>query len=716
MSLRARLVIAFFLLSVVPLAAITAISYAASARALREAAEGEADLLAAELGQRMQLVTAQLRDRVEHVMDLSELQAEILEAGELQAAEAEVESAAMMDALEARMADALGEAAILLNNVEITGRFQGRRGGGRGRRGDGGGREGGMPEGGPPQPSRGGGEASPALPPAPPVVPPPDRPAASLESALVQGDRLQIDLEPIRRELFRQMVPDGGQNLTPDERRQIGAQVSARMLGIEEGIRIGAAELQKRAEEARRQAEIAAAGGSAGRRAGTAAATRRAEVTGSRLGVTLERDGEVLSRISAEIDVPNVLATVFSTTRRDRGEVPFAVASDGRIHTQAPEDQAIVEALGDVVRPDGPATARVNDWVVVTTTNPAGIGMKLGIARPVGDSLADLRRTTATNAGLGLALIGLALVGIVPLAGRLTRDLESLGGGVKRLAGGDYRARVPVKRSDEVGELAHAFNQMAADVERHQQSAVERERIRRELELGRQIQNDMLPHEPLRLGFAEINGVSVPAREVGGDFFNYFQLPSGDVALLVGDVSGKGVGAALLMANLQAALRIRLSLGQELPAIADEIDRDIEANAPGPLYATLFIGMLDLAGRRLRYVNAGHHPQFVLRRGVGLERMASTGLPAGLFAGRGYVEHTVPLAAGDVIFFYTDGCVEAEAPSGDFFGTGRLEAVLRESSLDSAAGVLARVEAAVAAFRGGRELDDDATMMAVRVE
>jgi sigma-B regulation protein RsbU (phosphoserine phosphatase) len=118
--------------------------------------------------------------------------------------------------------------------------------------------------------------------------------------------------------------------------------------------------------------------------------------------------------------------------------------------------------------------------------------------------------------------------------------------GVRRIARGDYRARVAVNTKDEIGELAQAFNQMAADVEKHQRAAIEQERIKRELELGRRIQNEMLPRGPLLLGPTEIRGVSVPAREVGGDSFTYFELPIGSVALLVGDVSGKGVGAALL--------------------------------------------------------------------------------------------------------------------------------------------------------------------------
>jgi sigma-B regulation protein RsbU (phosphoserine phosphatase) len=207
----------------------------------------------------------------------------------------------------------------------------------------------------------------------------------------------------------------------------------------------------------------------------------------------------------------------------------------------------------------------------------------------------------------------------------------------------------------------------------------------------------------------------VPAREVGGDFFNYFVLDSGLVALLVGDVSGKGVGAALLMANIQASLRTRFALGQELSAIAEAIDRDIEANSPGPVYATLFIAIFDPVTRRMRYVNAGHHPQFVLRTDGRLEKMSSTGLPVGLLAGHGYGEIEVQLASGDLLFFYTDGCVEMENDMEDMFGSERLETLVAASAGATADELLAKVEQAIAAFRGGRDLFDDATMMAARV-
>jgi serine phosphatase RsbU (regulator of sigma subunit) len=444
---------------------------------------------------------------------------------------------------------------------------------------------------------------------------------------------------------------------------------------------------------------------------------RKTALSGSRMNVSVEQNGQVVGQVNAEINLPNLLSTVFTTTRRDRGEVPFAVDKSGRVYTPTEADRAQIAALNTTASSPNtaPGTVVLPNWVVVTAADPTGSELKFGIARPIGDALDDLRRSSARNAGLGLGLIGLALIGIVPLSSRLTRNLSRLSEGVNQIAKGDYRARVDVKSKDEIGTLAGAFNRMAADVERHQRAAVEQERLRRELELGRQIQHDMLPQSPLRLGLTEIRGVSVPATEVGGDFFNYFQTSSGKIALLVGDVSGKGVGAALLMANIQASLRTRLAMGQDLASLARELDSDISASTPGAVYATLFVGLLDPESRTLDFVNAGHNPQYLLRGGGGLERMESTGMPIGLLVGHGYTERHMALAAGDVLFFYTDGCVEADNASGEMFGNARLEQLLASTHAESPDDLLVRIEREIVTFRSGREPFDDATMMVVNV-
>jgi serine phosphatase RsbU (regulator of sigma subunit) len=792
MSLRLRLIVAFFVLSVVPLAAVTLITYASNARAVREAAGREAELLAGELSQRMQVVTAQLSERVERLMEVADARAEAqAEVEKFASAQRAAEQAAARTAAaestpttqEVQVAQALGEMAMLLDNIELRGlrgvrpptagrrdgappsdgrQFgSGRSGGERGESGRGARQNG--PTGPPPPaaipaPPTPGARPSPNAAPRPATVPPtpsvgtivpPPRPATAPPGPLVgplpdpneRRDRLTIDVGPMRREVMRQFVPDGQwEKLSDEDRRRIMGEVNQRMLGIAQGIQLGAAEAQKRVAEAQRaadaKAQVARQAEAKSRaehisdtRAKAAAAAartmpqptsaapprRRTALSGSRLDVTFERDGKVVRAANAEVNLPNLLATVLTTTRRDRGEIPFAVGKDGHLYTQTDDDKKKIEGIGgDVARANAAAgTERVGDWIVVSPADPTGPGLRFGIARPVGDSLQTLRRASARNAGLGLGFIGLALIGIFPLSSRLTRNLSTLLDGVHRIARGDYGARVNVSAKDEVGRLATAFNHMAADIERHQRSAVEQERIKRELELGRQIQYDMLPRGPLRAGLTEIKGVSVPAKEVGGDFFNYFSLADGRIALLVGDVSGKGVGAALLMANIQASLRTRLALGQDLDAIARELDLDIEGSTPGSIYATLFVGIFDPTTRELRYVNAGHNPQYVLRSNGTLEHMSSSGLPVGLIAGRGYLETRVQLTPHDLLFFYTDGCVEAENEAGEMFGAERLEQLL--ASAAQSEDLLARVETVVSSYRGTREPFDDATMMVVRV-
>ena len=653
MSLRTRLIIAFLCLSVVPLSAITAVWYASSVNAFERAAEREAAQTAGEIGRRMELVTNAVGRRMDRIFAASADPAD-----------------PNPERLESRMA-MLGDAAMLVDRVEFHPLHEA-----------------------PPSPS-------PSTPPPPPPAPgpadgvahvPPAPPAAKAPRTIVVDVRKALDEA---RRAAKAGAATGGVDIGPLIDDAIAGSITAAEAGMAAVVESAAQEAAAAQESPRVQMEI----------------------SGRAIEVPVKKEGKVVGKANAVMNLDRTLGSVLALARREQGEIPFAIDQRGRLYTPDLQQRSTLEGLeiADTARraTEG-APARLGDWIVVARKDPTGL--VFGIARPIGESLREIRRTSWRNLAIGLGVIALACIGIVPISHRMTQHVSSLSAGVRQLAGGDFQARVPVRSRDEFGALASAFNSMAADLERHQALVVEQERLRRELELSRLIQTEMLPRAPLRLGSAEIKGVSIPAREVGGDFFNYFPLADGRLALLVGDVSGKGVSAALLMANVQATLRARLPLETELARLADGLDREIDANTPGGVYLTLFLGILDVERGVLQYVNAGHNPQFLLPATGGLQPLSSTGLPIALYPGQGYTESMVDIGRGDLLFFYTDGLVETENERGEMFGAERLEALVERVHTDGIDTVLEEVERSVRVFRGGAEPFDDATMMALRIQ
>ncbi len=652
MSLRTRLIVAFLLLSVLPLSAVTLYSYTTSVHAFQRAVEREATGTAADISRRMELVTTDVGQRLDQLFESSSAM--------------DVTGGPQPDAgsLRARVAPMLGETAALIDQVEFRPM----------------GTEGPTPTPVPP-PAAGARAGAPHAP--PPPSPPPHTP-------------IVVNVPEILAEVRKEIPADVAAKLDPQLNSVLRWSIEAGIAGANVGAKAAAAALANQAQLAR------------------AAGRTRVRMEGHDLQVPVERNGRTIGHAHAWLNMDRTLGAILTLARSEQGEIPFAIDAQGRLYTPEASQRGTLESLHvKEVAAAGTMPKRIGEWVVVTRRDASGL--TFGIARPVGESLREIRRTSVRNLSLGLVIIGLAIVGIVPISHGMTSRLRTLTGGVRQLAGGDFRARVPERSKDEFGELARAFNQMAHDLELHQTLVVEQERLHRELELSRQIQTDMLPRAPLRFGAAEIKGVSIPAREVGGDFFNYFELAPERLGLLVGDVSGKGVSAALLMANVQATLRARLPLQDDLTALADTLDRELDASTPGGVFVTLFIGVLEDGGCALRYVNAGHHPQYVLRADGRIERLAATGLPIGLYSGHGYREACVTLAPGDLLFFYTDGLVETENERGDMFGPDRLEALLVEAHANGVDAVLDGIERAVREFRGAAEPLDDATLMALRL-
>ena len=657
LSLRTRLIVAFLLLSVLPLSAVTLYSYTTSVRAFQHAVEREANGTATDISRRMELVTTDVGQRLDQLFESSA------------AVEGSGTGPPDAVALRARVAPMLGDTAALIDQVEFRPM----------------GTDGQSPAPAPPPPAARG-NAHPPVPPPPAVAgaPAPPRPP------------IVVNVPEILAQVQKSIPKDLSGQLDPQLNEMIRRSVEAGLASADVGAKAAAAAMAHEAQLAR------------------AAERMTVQMQGRELQIPVQRNGRMIGHARARLNMDRTLGAILTLARSEQGEIAFAIDPQGRLYTPDAPRRATLESLHVTeIAAAGKTPTRIGEWVVVTKRDPSGL--TFGIARPVGESLREIRRASVRNLSLGLVVIGLAIVGIVPISHRMTDRLRSLTSGVRQLAGGDFRARVPVQSADEFGELASAFNQMAHDLEQHQAMVVDRERLRRELELSRRIQTDMLPRGPLRFGAAEIKGVSIPAREVGGDFFNYFELGPGRLGLLVGDVSGKGVGAALLMANVQATLRARLPLQDDLASLADGLDRELDESTPGGVFVTLFIGVLEDGSRTLRYINAGHHPPYVLRGNGRVERLSSTGLPIGLYSGHGYQEARVTVAPGDLLFFYTDGLVETENERGEMFDRPRLERFLVAAHTDGVDAVLERIEREVRQFRGNAEPLDDATLMAMRL-
>src|SRR5216684_3593839 len=200
---------------------------------------------------------------------------------------------------------------------------------------------------------------------------------------------------------------------------------------------------------------------------------------------------------------------------------------------------------------------------------------------------------------------------------------------------------------------------------------LEKQRMEQELKLGREIQSRLLPQPPVDVLDTHLAALSVPCYEVGGDYYDFIELPDGDLGLAIGDVSGKGVSAALIMSSVQAALRVAAPIEEDLARLVQRLNALIYRGSRGRKYATFFFARYSPSTGLLRYVNAGHNPPFVAIDGQ-LEELSSTGKPIGILPDSNYHERSVEIPPGATLFLYTDGLNEASDPDEEEFGYDRL--------------------------------------------
>jgi sigma-B regulation protein RsbU (phosphoserine phosphatase) len=332
------------------------------------------------------------------------------------------------------------------------------------------------------------------------------------------------------------------------------------------------------------------------------------------------------------------------------------------------------------------------------------------------------------------ALLLLTLLGIAVFAVRFTQSITgpilALNNGVHEVAGGDLGREVIVKTGDELEQLAVSFNMMTAQLRKHieeiARATAERQRIDTELEIATRIQMSMLPNDfpPFRGRKNEFDLYAQvhPAREVGGDFYDFFFIDDDHFAVIVADVSGKGVPAALFMAITKTIVKNHLQSGEDAALALDIINRQLCDNNIMDMFVTMWLCILEISSGRLTYVNAGHNPPLIRRGDQGFTFLVSP--PDLALAGMDdtrYHSREMRLESGDMLFLYTDGIVEAEDSGGALYGKERLRGFLNANANAVAAAatplnkMLPSLRADIAAYAGGAEQSDDITMLALRV-
>ena len=238
-----------------------------------------------------------------------------------------------------------------------------------------------------------------------------------------------------------------------------------------------------------------------------------------------------------------------------------------------------------------------------------------------------------------------------------------------------------------------------------------------EIYISNAIQSVETTHFVVRSTFGTLAAYTLPARSIGGDYYDFLELPGGDLGVAIADVSGKGIAAALLMSVVQASLRlISADTGSSCAQLAAKMNRFLYGSTAGNKYATFFYAQIDMATRRLRFVNAGHNPPYLVRRtprGAEAQPLKAGGTVLGLFPEADYEAGEVPLLPGDVLVAFTDGVSEAMNPAGEEFGEARLEALLVEGVGQSADDISARLTAAMRDWIADAEPHDDLTFVVV---
>lgn len=686
MSLRTKIVVWFLLLSVLPLAVIVLYSYVASTRALRRAVTGETWELAAGLQEQLEATRIEISERVKSLDGLP--------WGKLLVGSDEIE------AMNSKYREVLRGLAPFVESLEFV-----------------------------------------PAPVAPRAEPEPIEPPSQLifngdgETFYIEIDKLLgVGVEDLEVAWATDEVLADGEKVAAvrfgmlaatralDAIRGLpslgvggGESLEAEALRLEQArqhlAKMRALAIRKKSKLPDRELELLKSREEQSRR-----------VLGEAYVCPVEVEGEAIGSVHATVWASRVVADVLGRADRSSGEIPFAFDTDDRVYLAQGDDEQPLQAMGLIAEGRMTGDKRPVDWVVAYLADEAS-ELTFGIARPIRDSVRELRTTAGRNFGLGFGLVGLALIGVVPLSRRLTRDLEELTAGSERLAAGNWDVRVPVRSRDEVGTLARSFNRLARELADNQQRLVdtqlqqrlleaENERKGCELEEARQFQLSLLPKELPEHPQLELAVFMRTATEVGGDYYDFQQADDGTLTVAIGDATGHGAKAGTMVTVIKS-LFTAWSATDALAEFLSEAATAIRSMHLGRMAMALCLVRIE--GHRLKISSAGMPPVLICRRGGVVEEVCLSGLPLGGMARSYYAEHRVDLETGDTILMMSDGFPELPNEDGEPIGYDRVRRLFEGACTQEPQEIIDELAQYASAWHPGQAPADDVTFVVLRV-
>jgi serine phosphatase RsbU (regulator of sigma subunit) len=746
MRIRTQLILAAFVLAVIPLAAIVTYSYHSSRRALEAASRREADRLTQQMDKRLETIRAELDQRLEFVSALP-LPKDTQTADVSNIVTVMGEAASFVDALDFEPVrapepapEAEAEEPQIAEAPEV-----------------------------PEEPEDPDVEPAPAPPPPPRAHVVIDLPPITAMPKYIMSEEQRELIGEIGR-LGARLAPH--EQLTPEERQDVREELREAQNELRRVVEADRARYDAQMQQAltqRRQRNLAMAERRAQmttavvvpqtptnpqpapqtqpapqvqkkvvvrpasdkeRKKAAEDAKKSALILGRKFQTPVLHQGQVVGNLTARVRPEQVVRRILGSVVDDRSEIPFAVDKEGTLYTRNPEERGRLETLGIVDRAmKNKSMKGIDGWLVSTSTDPQS-GLRIGVARPVADNLEELRRTAARNLGLGLGLIAFALIGIVPLSNHLTRDVALVTEGAERIAHGDLMTRLPVKTDNELGQLAKAFNRMAEDLSRQQQKLVEQERTRKEQELqqrlmsveferktveledARRFQLSMLPKEVPRHPSYDVAVFTRTATEVGGDYYD-FHLTRDELTVTIGDATGHGAKAGTMVTVIKTLFAGYGGTTSPAEFLGDAAEK-IKRMELGRMAMALSLARFDK--RKLTLASAGMPPVLVYRKATAIvDEIALQATPLGTF-GSDYPQTKVKLESGDTVLFLSDGFPELMNDAGQQLGYAAAYAAFAAAAVASTAdGVIAALADAARKWHGDAPPNDDVTFVVVRV-